>query len=173
MCPPYEETRLTKSSTGASGFIGGDALYALEKAHPDWEFSILVRSKDSGAKIQKAHPKVNLVIGSLDDSETVANAAAAADIVVRMSTIRPPRARYRKQALTMRAQIRPTLRTTRERPAPLPLACASPTRPRTPATISTLAAPASCVGMTLIMAATASHPCRSRSMMISTAWTLC
>jgi len=68
--------------TGASGFIGGDALYALEKAHPDWEFSILVRSKDSGAKIQKAHPKVNLVIGSLDDSETVANAAAAADIVV-------------------------------------------------------------------------------------------
>ncbi|KAH7039827.1 uncharacterized protein B0I36DRAFT_2709 [Microdochium trichocladiopsis] len=68
--------------TGASGFIGGDALYALEKAHPTWKFSVLVRSKETGAKIKKVHPNVELVIGSLDDFETVSNAAAAADIVL-------------------------------------------------------------------------------------------
>ncbi|KXJ96292.1 hypothetical protein Micbo1qcDRAFT_229235 [Microdochium bolleyi] len=68
--------------TGASGFIGGDALYALLEAQPSWDLSILVRSKEQGEKIQKVHPKVNLVVGSLDDADIIADAAASADIVV-------------------------------------------------------------------------------------------
>lgn len=42
-----------------------------------------MRNKEQGEKIQKVHPKVNLIVGTLDDSEIVADAAAAADIVVR------------------------------------------------------------------------------------------
>lgn len=30
--------------TGATGYIGGDALYALYKKHSDYEIAVLVRS---------------------------------------------------------------------------------------------------------------------------------
>ncbi|KAI5457812.1 hypothetical protein BGZ63DRAFT_494006 [Mariannaea sp. PMI_226] len=68
--------------TGATGFIGGDAFYALHQANPNWEFSLLVRSEDKGKPIKSAYPNVKLVIGSLDDFEVIEDAARKADIVV-------------------------------------------------------------------------------------------
>jgi hypothetical protein len=31
------------SSTGATGYIGGDVLYAIAKAHPDLEITAMVK----------------------------------------------------------------------------------------------------------------------------------
>ncbi|RKK72121.1 hypothetical protein BFJ69_g10384 [Fusarium oxysporum] len=68
--------------TGTTGFIGGDAFYALHKAHPDWKYTILVRSEDKGKDVQKQYPDVKLAIGSLDDSKVIEKAASDADIVI-------------------------------------------------------------------------------------------
>ncbi|KAI6764363.1 hypothetical protein HG530_008152 [Fusarium avenaceum] len=68
--------------TGTTGFIGGDALYALNKAQPSWNYTILVRSEDKGKAVQKQYPDVKLAIGSLDDYEVIKKAASEADIVI-------------------------------------------------------------------------------------------
>ncbi|KAH6893486.1 hypothetical protein B0T10DRAFT_482379 [Thelonectria olida] len=68
--------------TGSTGYIGGDVFDTLHKAHPDWEFSLLVRSEDKGKQIQSKYSNVKLVIGSLDDSKVIEDAASNADIVV-------------------------------------------------------------------------------------------
>lgn len=76
---------LTATSTGTTGFIGGDAFYALTKAQPSWKYTVLVRSEDKGKEVQRQYPEVKLAIGSLDDSEVIKKAASEADIVIRES----------------------------------------------------------------------------------------
>ncbi|TVY60806.1 Uncharacterized protein LSUE1_G008355 [Lachnellula suecica] len=68
--------------TGVTGYIGGDAFYALQKAHPEYEYTALVRTSDKGALVAAAYPKTRLVYGTLEDSELVTKEAAAADIVL-------------------------------------------------------------------------------------------
>ncbi|KAL5593944.1 hypothetical protein FOBRF1_013046 [Fusarium oxysporum] len=68
--------------TGATGYIGGDTLYTLYKNHPDFEYSLLVRTEEKGKKVAAAYPKARIVIGGLDDAELVEREAAWADIVV-------------------------------------------------------------------------------------------
>ncbi|KAI1760525.1 NAD(P)-binding protein [Hypoxylon sp. FL1150] len=68
--------------TGATGYIGGDALYSLVKAHPDYEYTVLVRNEERGKPVAAAYPNVRLVYGSLDDTEVIEKEAAAADVVV-------------------------------------------------------------------------------------------
>lgn len=75
--------QLTTSSTGATGYIGGDALYALFKAHPDWEYTCIVRNAGKGAKIAAAYPKVRLVYGNLDSTDLLEEEAGKADIIYR------------------------------------------------------------------------------------------
>ncbi|KAL4731024.1 hypothetical protein ACLX1H_003066 [Fusarium chlamydosporum] len=72
--------------TGTTGFIGGDAFYALTKAQPSWKYTVLVRSEDKGKEVQRQYPEVKLAIGSLDDSEVIKKAASEADIVIRDGT---------------------------------------------------------------------------------------
>ncbi|KAL1956246.1 hypothetical protein VTO42DRAFT_7506 [Malbranchea cinnamomea] len=67
--------------TGATGYIGGDSLYAVAQAHPDWEITVLVRTKEKGELVTKQHPSVKLVYGDLDSAELLENEAAKADIV--------------------------------------------------------------------------------------------
>lgn len=69
--------------TGATGLIGGDALYTLHAAHPDYQYSLLVRSKDKAKLVQSAYPNARVVLGDLDDSELLTEEAANADIVLR------------------------------------------------------------------------------------------
>jgi N-acetyl-gamma-glutamylphosphate reductase len=76
--------QLTICSTGTTGYIGGDALYELNKKFPDFEYSALVRNSDSGAKVATEFPKIRLVYGTLEDSEVLEAESAKADIVVRM-----------------------------------------------------------------------------------------
>jgi len=68
---------------GATGYIGGDALFALLEKHPELEQNItcLVRNSDRGAIVAKKYPKIQFVYGSLDDEEILTQAAEASDIV--------------------------------------------------------------------------------------------
>ncbi|KAK4615487.1 Oxidase ucsJ [Fulvia fulva] len=68
--------------TGVTGYIGGDALYALNKAHSDYEYSALIRSEEKAAPVKKAYPDLRVVIGGLDDSQIISDEAAKADIVL-------------------------------------------------------------------------------------------
>ncbi|ETS86174.1 hypothetical protein PFICI_00002 [Pestalotiopsis fici W106-1] len=68
--------------TGVTGYIGGDILYALNQAHPDWEYSALIRSEEKAKQVQAKYPKVKPVIGGLDDSDIIKKAASQADIVI-------------------------------------------------------------------------------------------
>lgn len=70
--------------TGATGYIGGDALFLLSQQHPDAEFSLLVRSEDKAKKVQAQYPNARIVLGGLDDSKAIRQEAAWADIVIRM-----------------------------------------------------------------------------------------
>lgn len=69
--------------TGATGYIGGDALYQIHQKYPDFEYALLVRSEDKAKKILEKYPKARIVIGGLDDSATLEKEAACADIVLR------------------------------------------------------------------------------------------
>lgn len=66
-----------------AGYIGGDVLYSLVKAHPDFEYTLLVRNEERGKPVAAAYPNARLVYGTLDDADVIEKEAAAADIVVR------------------------------------------------------------------------------------------
>ncbi|KAL3419777.1 nucleoside-diphosphate-sugar epimerase [Phlyctema vagabunda] len=68
--------------TGATGYVGGDILYALEKAHPEYEYTAIVRNSDKGAAVAAVYPKIRLVYGTLEDSALLEEESAKADIVV-------------------------------------------------------------------------------------------
>ncbi|KAJ5165309.1 uncharacterized protein N7500_007139 [Penicillium coprophilum] len=67
--------------TGATGYIGGDGLFVLAGAHPDWEYSALVRSKEKAAQVTSKYPQIRTVIGDLDSSELIEEEVKNADIV--------------------------------------------------------------------------------------------
>jgi nucleoside-diphosphate-sugar epimerase len=67
--------------TGATGYIGGDALYAIATAHPEYEITALVRNTDKGAKVASHFSKVRLVYGDLDDEDLIEKESAASHIV--------------------------------------------------------------------------------------------
>ncbi|GKZ70311.1 hypothetical protein AnigIFM63309_002683 [Aspergillus niger] len=68
--------------TGASGYIGGDLLSVLVSKYPDLHYRLLVRSRDSSQKIKAQYPTVEIIQGSLDDSETLVAESARADIII-------------------------------------------------------------------------------------------
>jgi N-acetyl-gamma-glutamylphosphate reductase len=78
-----EESLLILSSTGTTGYIGGDALYTIANAHPDWEITCLVRNSSKGAKVASQYPKVNLVYGDLDSTELIETECKKADLIYR------------------------------------------------------------------------------------------
>ena len=69
--------------TGVTGYIAGDALYVLSKAHPEYEYAALVRTKEKANLVQKEYPSVRIVLGGLDDDEILKKESAEADVVLR------------------------------------------------------------------------------------------
>lgn len=67
--------------TGATGYIGGDGFYTIATAHPDWQLSILVRSKEKAAQVTTKYPEVRIVHGDLDSVDIIAEEVKNADIV--------------------------------------------------------------------------------------------
>jgi N-acetyl-gamma-glutamylphosphate reductase len=72
------------SSTGCTGYIGGDALYALVKAHPEYDITCLVRDEKKGKQTSDQYPNIRLIYGDLDNSELLSKESSEADIVCRM-----------------------------------------------------------------------------------------
>ncbi|KAF2798630.1 hypothetical protein K505DRAFT_197291, partial [Melanomma pulvis-pyrius CBS 109.77] len=68
--------------TGATGYIGGDVLYALYNKHPDYEYTALVRTDQKAEPVKKAFPNVKIVIGDLDNEEVLKEEASKADVVI-------------------------------------------------------------------------------------------
>lgn len=68
--------------TGATGYIGGDALYAISTAHPTLSITALVRNSDKGAKLTSQYPTIRLVYGDLDSTTLLETEASNADIVL-------------------------------------------------------------------------------------------
>lgn len=66
-----------------TGYIAGDALYALNQKHPDYEYAVLVRTQDKADIVKKSFPNVRIVLGGNDDSDIIKEEAAKADIVLR------------------------------------------------------------------------------------------
>ncbi|KAJ5087768.1 hypothetical protein N7456_011384 [Penicillium angulare] len=67
--------------TGATGYIGGDGLYAVANAHPDWEFAALIRNKEKAAVVSSKYPKIRVVHGDLDSADIIEEEVKKADIV--------------------------------------------------------------------------------------------
>lgn len=76
-------SRIDFDSTGATGYIGGDALYALYAAHPEYDYTASVRNSDKGAAVAARYPSVRLVYGDNDSSALLEEEASKADIVIR------------------------------------------------------------------------------------------
>ena len=71
--------------TGATGYIGGDALYAIANTHPEYELTALVRNSDKGAQVVKDYAKIKLVYGDLDSVDLITEESTKADVVCRKS----------------------------------------------------------------------------------------
>jgi uncharacterized protein YbjT (DUF2867 family) len=67
--------------TGATGYIGGSVLAALIREHPDYDFTVLLRTMPVG--FHQQFPNVKVVLGDFDSSEAITNAAGEADIAIR------------------------------------------------------------------------------------------
>ncbi|TQS32107.1 hypothetical protein Golomagni_07587 [Golovinomyces magnicellulatus] len=74
--------------TGASGYVGGAALDAVYTAHPDYEYSLLVRDEERAKPIKAKYPDAKFLYGTLEDSDLVRDAALDTDIVIRMYLIK-------------------------------------------------------------------------------------
>ncbi|KAL8792484.1 MAG: hypothetical protein Q9195_004940 [Heterodermia aff. obscurata] len=68
--------------TGATGYIGGDALVHLVENHPEYEITTLVRNSEKGAQVASQYARVRLVYGDLDSEQTLEEEAKKADIVL-------------------------------------------------------------------------------------------
>lgn len=65
-----------------TGYIAGDALYALQEKHPELEYAALVRTQEKADRVLAAYPKIRIVLGGLDDSQLIEDETAKADIVL-------------------------------------------------------------------------------------------
>jgi hypothetical protein len=75
----------SNSSTGATGYIGGEVLHALQHAHPDYEVAALIRDKEKASKVLGAFPKVRVVLADLDNVDIIEEESRKANIVIRES----------------------------------------------------------------------------------------
>ena len=69
--------------TGATGYIGGDALFHISQQHSDLDLALLVRTEEKAKEVKASYANARIVLGDLDDSETIKREAAWADIVLR------------------------------------------------------------------------------------------
>ncbi|KAK7193459.1 hypothetical protein DPSP01_000021 [Paraphaeosphaeria sporulosa] len=73
-------------ATGVTGYVGGDALHTILQAHPDWQYSFLVRDRTRLGSIANEYPSIRVVVGDLSKIELLKSEAAAADIVLHFAS---------------------------------------------------------------------------------------
>ncbi|KAL4748645.1 hypothetical protein BDW72DRAFT_214686 [Aspergillus terricola var. indicus] len=67
---------------GATGYIGGEVLHALDDTHPEYEIAALIRSGEKASKVVAAYPRVKVVSGNLDDTSVIEEEAKKSDVVI-------------------------------------------------------------------------------------------
>ncbi|EPS34760.1 hypothetical protein PDE_09724 [Penicillium oxalicum 114-2] len=67
--------------TGATGYIGGEVLHTIVKAHPDWEITALVRTQEKADLVSSKYPNIRIIQGDLDSVELIEDQAKNAHIV--------------------------------------------------------------------------------------------
>jgi hypothetical protein len=80
----HHEPNAEVESTGVTGYIAGDAFHNLYQEHPDYDYRVLVRTKEKADAVKKVYPSAEIVLGDLDSSSLLEEEAAKADIVLRM-----------------------------------------------------------------------------------------
>ncbi|KAK2696447.1 hypothetical protein QWA68_004995 [Fusarium oxysporum] len=68
--------------TGVTGFVGGTAFSKIHDAHPDYDYTLYIRSEDRAKIISEKYPKVKFVYGDLASTDVIEKAASEADVVV-------------------------------------------------------------------------------------------
>lgn len=58
-------------------------MEALHGKHPDYEYTVLVRTEERAKPVKERYPNANVIIGSNDSADIIEKAAAEADVVVR------------------------------------------------------------------------------------------
>lgn len=71
-------------AAGVTGYIGGDAIYAIANAHPEYEITCLVRNSGKAASVAKEYASFKFVYGDLDSAGMIEEEAGKADIVLSM-----------------------------------------------------------------------------------------
>ncbi|CAH0003900.1 unnamed protein product [Clonostachys byssicola] len=72
--------------TGATGYIGGQALATLFKSHPEYAIRALVRDSTKAQALSSAYSNVQVVVADLDNTDVVAKEAADADVVLHLAS---------------------------------------------------------------------------------------
>lgn len=65
-----------------AGYIGGDVFDEVVNAHPDYEYTCLVRNSEKGAQVGSKYAKAKLIYATLDDEVKIEEEAKKADIVL-------------------------------------------------------------------------------------------
>ncbi|KAK0655669.1 hypothetical protein B0T16DRAFT_16025 [Cercophora newfieldiana] len=72
--------------TGVTGYIGGDAFHVLKEAHPELEYTLIVRSEKRANAVREKYPddkNVKIVVGAADSYTTVLEEEASkTDIIL-------------------------------------------------------------------------------------------
>ncbi|KAF4967796.1 hypothetical protein FZEAL_10488 [Fusarium zealandicum] len=68
--------------TGVTGFVGGAAFAEIHDKHPDYDYTLFVRSEERGKAVAGKYPHVKFVYGDLASTDVIEKAAAEADVVV-------------------------------------------------------------------------------------------
>ncbi|KAF5239963.1 hypothetical protein FANTH_9747 [Fusarium anthophilum] len=68
--------------TGVTGFVGGTAFSKIHDAHPDYYYTLYIRSEDRAKIISNEYPQVKFVYGDLASTDVIEKAASEADVVV-------------------------------------------------------------------------------------------
>lgn len=55
----------------------------MYQAHPEWQYSVLVRNKDKAAQLSSKYPNVRVVHGDLESADIIEEEVKNADIVFR------------------------------------------------------------------------------------------
>jgi len=69
--------------TGVSGYVGGHMMGRLLEKHPEWHVAVLVRDEKQKEVILGRWPKLEIVIGDLDDSALMIKEGSKSDVVLR------------------------------------------------------------------------------------------
>lgn len=69
-------------ATGASGYLGGSTISHMVTRHPDWDVVVLVRTEEQEERINAAWPNAQVVLGDLDDADTLIDEASKADVAL-------------------------------------------------------------------------------------------